>query len=438
VFWHRLPCAGHPQSHAVSGLSRLAHNRQRTALWLAAFGLLTYAVWDINDAATDDLAVLPYPDGKIYALSIEDDADGGDVAHLAPVYTFLKSIRLPVTKSVWMFTSAGNTSWNEKRFTLQSREYADFVEQLRSDGNEIALHGVSPGNDDREAALRGLDRFKAVFGEYPSMNFDHSKNRENIYFGRNRDDSALFKWLYDFFDSTHYAGEDEKSPYFWGDLARERIKYHRGFYVLQLNTLAANPSMPYFNPSKPYVRYWHTVTDGFNYRRFIEVLDKNNLVKLKRQYGASILQTHFAFGFLDARHRLKTGFVSIMRHISQDRELWVSPASVLLDRLQTFKKIRAVSGSGTCTIHNGNSYPVTDITLAGGTGIKSVHCLSGCHIRKDRQGVLILDRIDAGTAAVINAPCRPKALTGDTIGGYEYYRLMGKWLWRSVSSRLFH
>jgi len=85
-------------------------------------------------------------------------------------------------------------------------------------GFEVSLHTVTSGNDKREDTIKGYEKFKALFGTYPKINIMHSRNRENIYWGRKVFKNSLLRFLVGIYDKTDYSGEDINSPYFWGDI----------------------------------------------------------------------------------------------------------------------------------------------------------------------------------------------------------------------------
>ncbi|HOX28172.1 MAG TPA: hypothetical protein PLQ76_03345, partial [bacterium] len=345
-------------------------------------------------------SLLPMPDGKTYGLSIVDDADEGGLERVAPVYEFLDDIGVKVTKTVWMFPAAGEKCiFNEKKYTLALPANREFVLKLRAEGHEIATHGATPCNDRRETIIRALDEYRALFGSWPRMNIDHAKNAENLYFGKNRLENTLYRFLYGFYDSGLYGGEDEKSPYFWGDIARKRIKYSRDWYFTDLNTLAVNPSMPYRDREKKYAPLLHSVTDAIDAGSFNRRLNPDALLLLKRDNGFSIVYTHFGFGYFDtSKKTLNPGFSRTMRRLAADDSAWIVPASDALDRFLLFKKIRLVPSADGVTLINDNPVRVAGVTILAPSGPRgrgaSLSCSSrDCGIRSLGNGVFIVPSI---------------------------------------------
>jgi hypothetical protein len=394
----------------------------------------------LSTAAPPDVQLVPYPDGKTYAISIEDDADGGSLERLAPVYRFLDAIGVRVTKLVWVFPAAAPSG--DVGMTLSSPEYRAFVLALKAHGHEIGLHGVSAGNDPREQIVRGVARFTEILGGPPRLNADHSKNIENLYFGKHRLNGAWFRTAYGVFDGTDYQGEREGGLYFWGDIARDTIRHHRGWYVTALNTLAMNRSMPAPEPDKPYVRYWHAVTDARDAEAFTAQLSPDRVERLKADRGAAILYTHFAFGFYDpARRTLDERFERIMRSLAADHALWVTTASDLLDRLILFKRVRIERVDGGVAVENTNDTAVRNVTLVLNGGARGAPwtCSGGCAVRNPRAGVVVIDELPARSVTRLAGP--PVASAGgpvmaDVAGQREIMRCATAWLWRSVQIRL--
>jgi hypothetical protein len=81
-----------------------------------------------------------WPEGKRFAFTVVDDTDLSTVENIAPVYRLLQECGMRTTKTVWVYPS-------RDRFTgdcLQDSDYLSFVKQLKADGFEIGLHGVTP------------------------------------------------------------------------------------------------------------------------------------------------------------------------------------------------------------------------------------------------------------------------------------------------------
>ena len=83
-----------------------------------------------------------FPGERRFAFSVFDDTDNGTVQNLSPVYELLNECRVLTTKSVWVYPPRGRFSGQ----SLMNEDYLSFVLKLRSQGFEIALHGVGDGS----------------------------------------------------------------------------------------------------------------------------------------------------------------------------------------------------------------------------------------------------------------------------------------------------
>lgn len=321
----------------------------------------------------------PYPFGKNFAFTICDDPDWTRLEKIRPVYDFLTEAGLRTTIAVWPLnaTRANGVPDIEGDFdygdTLQRDEYRKYVVELKRRGFEIALHTASGGNDLRVATQKGYEEFKAIFGEYPKMNIMHSNNLENVYWGtnvlRNRLASTLLRELFGhIYPKVNYpfAGENPKSPYFWGDILRERTKYVRMWGTSDINTLRFNPTMPYHDPEKPYVNYWFSFSDGYNLEFFNKLISDRKIGQLVDEEGASIVYTHFS-GFAkttnDGSYVLDEHFKKQIMKIAHQKGGWFVPVSVLLDRLLAMKNVVVLDAGPAVVVINSNSYPVEGVTV---------------------------------------------------------------------------
>jgi len=324
--------------------------------------LSLYFIYFHKSSSHYPITLLPYPPNKTWALSIIDDPDGAKLKHIKPVYELLKARNIRINKAVWVIE--GKSKYTTSEYTMADPYYRAYMQDLKKAGFEISLHGASGDSDLREVTLLGYEKFKEWLGEYPKVNGHHSTNKENIYFGKNRFSSSLMRFFYSLYDSTDYSGENPKSPYFWGDIAYKKTLYHRDWYFSDINTLKINPSIPYYNPSRPYVRYWYSVSDGGNIKLFLKLLSKKNISKLRKENGTCILSTHFKFGFYDlSTKKLNQVFKDRMLYLSKQKDLWFVPLSTLLDRLRFMKKVKIEINNNEIHIINYNVNTIEGITL---------------------------------------------------------------------------
>ncbi len=239
------------------------------------------------------------------------------------------------TKTVWPLAPTRTPKYGGD--TLENPEYREWVLDLQRRGFEIALHGTTDHPSTRSDVERGLDYYREVIGDDPRMHVNHDGQTEGMYWGEARLDGWM-RLLYKLAnrvarqDRRHY-GHDPASPYFWGDLCRDRIEYVRNFVYQDINTLAQDPMMPYHDPQRPYVRYWYSGSNGAEIGPFLTLLTEENQDRLVAEGGACVVYTHFALGFVEADGRLNPRFEKLMRRLASF-DGWFVPTSTLLDHLR--------------------------------------------------------------------------------------------------------
>jgi hypothetical protein len=293
------------------------------------------------------LGFSPFPPGKRFAVTFVDDTDFSTVANTRPVYDLLAEHGFWGTKTVWPLRGTRNSTFRrslerheDQSFfgaTLEDREYAAFVARLQEQGFEIALHDVAAGNSTREEIVTGLARFSAIFGHPPALNAFHYVNIENLYCGRDKLDALPLRVLEKLVNRSAYEGHLEGSTSFWGDIARDTFRYVRlPFHTIdEINTLRVNPSMPFHDPSRPYVRRWFAASDGGDVLRFNRLLSAANVERLAHERGVCVIYTHFAKNFAPKRngYRLEEDFVPTVKRVTATPGGWFAPATAVLDRL---------------------------------------------------------------------------------------------------------
>ncbi len=273
---------------------------------------------------------IQWPDGKKFAFTIVDDTDNGTAENTKPVYDFLYKHGIITTKTVWVYPS-------RDKFTggcLLDNEYLNFILDLRDKGYEIGLHNVGSGKFKRDEIIKGIKIFEDKLGFYPRMQINHASNPDNIYWGSDRYQFALrniFRIIYR--GKRKFYGSDINSVHFWGNICKEKIKYIRNYVFNDINTLKADPLMPYIDKNKEqYSNYWFSSSDGHTVEEFNALLTKENVDKLECEGGACIVYTHFASNFVDDKGNLNEEFVSDIKYLS-GKNGWFVPASTMLDYL---------------------------------------------------------------------------------------------------------
>ena len=273
-----------------------------------------------------------WPHGKRFAFTIIDDTDLSNAENTGPVYDFLYDNGFITTKTVWSLSPQGVPIGGGD--SLEDQSYRDLILGLKTRGFEIALHGVADESSTRSRVIEGLKKFKDVIGYAPRIHVNHTGQAECLYWGADRFDGAV-KLIYNFArkyliksDSKFY-GQTEDSAYFWGDVCRETITFVRNFVFNDINTMKADPLMPYHDPRRPYVPYWFSASAGHDVEDFCQLLNESNQDRLLEEGGACIAYTHLAFGFY-RDGQLHPRFVDLMRRLA-GLPGWFVPVSKLLD-----------------------------------------------------------------------------------------------------------
>ena len=287
---------------------------------------------------------MEFPGGKKFAFSILDDTDDATLANVRPVYMALRAAGMRTTKTVWPMGCPEGSRLFFAGETLENDAYLKFVHELADQGFEIASHGATMESSLRERTLKGLEFLRKEFGSYPRLFCNHGFNQDNLYWGSKRFQSpllrGLFSWTRDS-RSVTYCGDDESSPYFWGDCAVTYIQYVRNFTFRRLNMLEANPDMPYRLRGTKYVNFWFSTSDAPDVRAFNQLLTRERLDQLERDGGVCIVSTHLGKGFA-TDGKLDRDTDRILRYLS-GRPGWYVPVSELLDYLRSKQGGRELS-----------------------------------------------------------------------------------------------
>jgi hypothetical protein len=275
-----------------------------------------------------------WPDGTRFAFTIFDDPDGQTLEAGKRVYGLLGDLGFRTTRGVW--PGAAVRPPNSPGETCENAEYRRHTQSLQAQGFEVGYHNHTKHSSTRDEIIAGLDAFRDYFGHDPVAMANHY-NADAMYWGPAR----LTPPVRSFYVAAtagrkngRHFGHVEGHPSYWGDVCRDRIRYCRNFVFANIDTLAACPSMPYHDETKPFVNAWYASTEGSNAPRFLNALTEANQDRLEESGGACIMYTHFGHGFIDKRTgEMSPRFVQLMRRLSA-KNGWFVPVSALLDYLR--------------------------------------------------------------------------------------------------------
>lgn len=284
-----------------------------------------------------------FPDGKRFAFSIVDDTDLTTLARIRPVYESLRRHGLRTTKTVWVTTTSEPERSTNLGDSLADAPYLAFIQGLQRDGFEIALHGIRGGSSRRAEILEELEVFRRDLGQYPRMHINHSLNRDNLYWDHFRFSVWPFAVTAGVAMRGLSAGHDPGSEYYWGDVAKQHVKYVRQFTYRDINLLRVNPSMPYRRADTPDVNYWFQTADGANREAFVALLSPENLDTLEREGGVCLVYAHLGAGSFAQGDVLAPEVEARLADLAS-RNGWFAPASTILDFLASQPGWRGEAG----------------------------------------------------------------------------------------------
>jgi hypothetical protein len=287
---------------------------------------------------------ITWPHGKSFAFSVFDDTDGEVPGNYEKVYDLLGTLGIFTTKSVWPVNGEGQPARGPAGSTCEDREYLSHILELQRAGFEIGYHNSSHSGVTREKIRFALDRFRELFGADPACMSNHQSSPEGLYWGPDRLSQPLqtvYRMRTRKFTGNGQQGHIEGSPYFWGDLCRERIRYVRNFVFDEIDTLKACPLMPYFDSRRPYARAWYSSTNASWAHDFVKCMTEARQDELEASGGACIIYTHFATNFQEGSS-LNRQFEAQMRRLAT-KNGWFVPVSQLLDHIEKQRGLTQLS-----------------------------------------------------------------------------------------------
>lgn len=275
-----------------------------------------------------------FPNNKKFAFTVLDDTDNANLSNIKLVYDLLDECGLKTSKTTWIYPPRDNYFSTQ---TINDPEYLEYLLELKKKGFEVLLHSVGSGIYFRDEILAGYEKFKKTFGYYPNVHTNHARNPDNIYWSFSSRFVFPFNILYYalsflFLERPQYQGEKIESKYFWGDFAKQHIKYFRGFTFNDINTIKQDKLIPYkIKRWLKFSNYWFSSSDGHSLNEFNRLLSFENINRLEKENGVCIVYTHFAEGFV-IDGKINPEFEEKIRFISQKDGYFV-PVTELLDFL---------------------------------------------------------------------------------------------------------
>lgn len=272
---------------------------------------------------------------------ITDDTDTATLESVRAVYDVLADLGVFATKTVWAFPPEepcgipGLPASILRGITLADPDYRRYCVGLGQRGFEVALHGASAGNNRRATIQRAFALLDELVPRSP-VYICHAKNADNPYWQDKVVARGPLRALLSLYGRGHRcSGEDPASPYYWGDLCRERVRYIRLLRTRNLDTLAANPAMPYFEREKPFVNGWFSATK----RSFRDATATVALDALESAWGLTVLYQYLCRYFDPATRRPQVDFLADAARLASRSRVWKAPTGVILDRLRTLQGV---------------------------------------------------------------------------------------------------
>lgn len=295
---------------------------------------------------------------------ITDDCDATTLESLRAVYDFLRSIGLRTTRTVWAFEpeeSCGipaTPSSTLRGLTLADPALLDYCRGLSCDGFELCLHGASAGNNRRARTIAALDLVEREFGSSGTW-VCHAKNADNIYWEHKVAPFRTLRAALHLYSRHRCSGEDPASPYYWGDVCRNRIRQIRLFRTRNPNTLAENPAMPYYEATKPAVRGWFSATK----RSFHDCTTPRALARLKQANGLTVLYQYLHRYHDPHSGSVRPGFRVDAQRLAADTGIWRATVSTIMARLRALQGIFVLCRRNRAWLVNTNPEPIPDLQV---------------------------------------------------------------------------
>lgn len=273
-----------------------------------------------------------FPGGRAFAFTILDDTDDTTRHNGPPIYALLRDLGLFTTKTVWVVDVP-----EERRGiyhageTLASPNYAAWVRQLADEGFEIAFHNAAMASSLREVTIGALDQVARSLPHPIRLHCNHGQNRENLFWGAARYRSWPLHWVARLTERHRFEGERQDSPYYWADVANDRLAFIRSMAFTRLDGEDIPPGRPYRDPTRLSRPIFFNTADAPDCAAFNQLVTPSSLDALRARGGWAIVSTHLGKGFchggqVDATFRASMEYLATLGG-------WYVPVSTLLDFL---------------------------------------------------------------------------------------------------------
>lgn len=304
----------------------------------------------------------PYPFEAGFCLC--DDSDAGETEAVRAAYDCLKARGLVATRAIWVFPPEEPCGIpalppsSLRGVTLADKEFLRLCLELRDAGFEFCMHGASAGNNRRGRTQVAFDHMERHFGPQDTF-ICHAKNADNIYWEEQTAPEPLSRALTALYSHHHCSGELPGSRYFWGDVCRGRVRQVRLFRTRNTNTLAMNPSMPYFEPRKPYVRGWFSATK----RCLRDCTSEVALDGLRRQHGLTVLYQYLHRYANPHAGGVRPVFAESIERLAGTSSIAVMTVGAAMRRLRQIQALFGVSRGKRAWLANAGREAVDDVQV---------------------------------------------------------------------------
>ncbi len=277
-----------------------------------------------------------FPDGAEFAFTILDDTDDTTLENGPPVYEVLRDYGLRTTKTVWTYdVPPEQRGIFHAGQTLALPAYLEWVQKLERDGFEIAFHNASMATSDRSTTVSALGDLERHFLHPVRLHCNHGQNRENLFWGAARYQSAPIHLLARLRNrecgNRYYEGEIPSSQLYWADIANDRFSFIRSMAFRRLNGADIWPKRPFKDPGKLDKPAFFNTADAPDCRAFNRLVNKSSVDALRRAGGWAIVSTHLGKGFFKDG-QVDQDFRRTIEYLSRLGG-WFVPTSQLLDFL---------------------------------------------------------------------------------------------------------